>query len=618
MHCSQGGLLMRLTGHVDHHWLAAFLVATLTAVCACAAAPQAGEDDSALKAARQAVAKGQVERSRAIGSSNPKSAIADTPLEGGVLVGFELGLGKEGKDEVIYALRALYLSKGGPTKSQDFGPFFDKQVPNGKLQKTKVTRTVRIEADPGYAVGGVSLRTRFGITGMQVTFQRLKGPNLDPKQSYTSDWVGEPNKDGNQSLTSNGSPIVGVFGNQDDQQVLALGLIYVKAQTEPAKPPAVAVKPQVERPKKPAEAVKPPVVSVKPPAEAAQPAQPAVQPRVQPKEPPVVEPDPLPPEEPEQDNAKAAAAVPAAVPPASYDTMTDEWLGLLPVVLLTTVFLLAFLGMRTFVVNRNGSLPLAYRSLPPSVIPVVKPAATVPPPLPAADLKTAVSEKPLMIPPSSPSTDLKTAVSEKPLMIPPPLPRQKAASNQHWESPVHGSSQPAFFTGRLVSGMSKRLCRVYLLPRELLLLNAGTENPDQIAFTAMALGGLLGALIGHFIAQSQRKNVAARQRMLDAADTRDLVRIASEERDAVWVGMADVETASFEPISFWRGLVTSNCVALLHLEYRDCGRITLELPTGVEVRMALEHLTPLLSERLVSKVVWDKKRQRFVDKAKSA
>src|SRR6202011_5976582 len=101
------------------------------------------------------------------------------------------------------------------------------------------------------------------------------------------------------------------------------------------------------------------------------------------------------------------------------------------------------------------------------------------PPLAPPDLKHAAREKPLMIPPPSPSTDLKTAVSEKPLMIPPPLPRQKAASNQRWESPAHAGSQPAFFTGRLVNGMNKRLCRVYLLPRELLLLNAGTENPDQ-------------------------------------------------------------------------------------------------------------------------------------------
>ena len=76
--------------------------------------------------------------------------------------------------------------------------------------------------------------------------------------------------------------------------------------------------------------------------------------------------------------------------------------------------------------------------------------------------------------------------------------------------------------------------------------------------------------------------------------------------------MTEVASAAVEPQSFWRSLYTANCLALLHLDSPNGIRITLELPTATEARMAMNYLAPLLGERLVTRLVWDKKKQRFV------
>jgi hypothetical protein len=593
-----------------------FVVLLLGALPGTFASAQQGDGESVFAAARSAVAKGQVERSQQVGFSNTKTAFTDNPFNGGVLVGFEIGLGKAGNDEVVHCLRALYSTPDGVTPSPEFGQFFDKTLPSGKVRKTKVTRTVRVEADPGYAVAGVTLRTRIGISGIKVTFQRLNGQTLDPKQSYSSDWVGDA-KGGGQSIMTKGSPAIGVFGNIDEPQILALGLIWFK-QAELAKAPAAAFKPPAEpQPRKRQEPEKQPTAQAEQPKASAEPAKqtadaakpqielpaapPAAKPMLKPRpelQPPAEpEPQPAEPDPQAEENVRPAAPVVRAPAEIHEQGAGDDAGRIVSLMLLPVVLLVALVGFALLAANQRRTTSFAYRQLPPSVIPVVKPAS--PPPLPSPPLAT---------------TDPSTAIAAQPLLLPPPLPHQHTAPwAERWHGPAPAVEQPPFFTVRLVNGFSKRFCRAFLLPKEMLLLNAGMENPDQTAVAFVALGGLVGGLIGHFIAKSQRKTVEDRQRVLDDAGTRDLVRLASRERDALWVPMADVESAAIEPISFWRSLASSNCVALLHLEHRECGPITLELPTPIEARMAMEYLTTHLGERLVSRVAWDKKKQRLVE-----
>src|SRR5262245_35133968 len=84
--------------------------------------PPGIEPDSVFIAARAAVANGQVEKSPMLGFSIMKTPFEQLPPEGAVLVGFDLGLGKDLRDgEVIYSLRPVFQTATGEISSETFG-----------------------------------------------------------------------------------------------------------------------------------------------------------------------------------------------------------------------------------------------------------------------------------------------------------------------------------------------------------------------------------------------------------------------------------------------------------------------------------------------------------------
>src|SRR5205085_1820871 len=95
-----------------------------------------------------------------------------------------------------------------------------------------------LRARPGYAVGGLTVRSGLHIDGLSLTYMRINGGGLDPQRSYESDWVGNRTGGSEKTVSGNGAPIVGVFGNSDEQRVLALGLIAVKTPAMTEQPPA--------------------------------------------------------------------------------------------------------------------------------------------------------------------------------------------------------------------------------------------------------------------------------------------------------------------------------------------------------------------------------------------
>jgi hypothetical protein len=188
-------------------------------------------------AARAAVAGRRIAKTSALGFALEKKPFIEAPAEGALLVGFDVGLGKVGNDELVFALRPLYRTAQGDTSYQDFGVFQSAAEPAAARKRgprKQATRTVHLQADPGYAVGEITLRTGVNIRGMSLTFMRVSGRTLDPQQSYTSDWLGDTKFGRQGTVSGNGAPIIGVFGNQDDRQVLALGLLYIKEETAAA------------------------------------------------------------------------------------------------------------------------------------------------------------------------------------------------------------------------------------------------------------------------------------------------------------------------------------------------------------------------------------------------
>src|SRR5439155_11113660 len=107
----------------------------------------------------------------------------------------------------VVALRPIYLTPRGEVVGNAAGSF-------SPTRDHKISQTVRVAARPGYAVGRITMVTGLQIHAMSVTFMRIKGQALDKKDNYRSPMFGSRGgSEEGKTLTSNGGPVVGVYGN---------------------------------------------------------------------------------------------------------------------------------------------------------------------------------------------------------------------------------------------------------------------------------------------------------------------------------------------------------------------------------------------------------------------
>lgn len=201
---------------------------------------------SVYTAARIAVAGGETVRTRMLGFSIENTPFSETPRAGAVLIGLDLAVGTHGSDrrDYVVAVRPVYRTASGETSYRSYGRFYTAPPAKGTARTVKVTDIVELRAKRGYAVGGMTVRSGLNLHGLSLTYHRIAGAALDPTSAYTSKWVGNRSGGGDATVSSNGAPVVGVFGNLADDRLIALGLIHVKQET-PAEPlrPAVGRQP---------------------------------------------------------------------------------------------------------------------------------------------------------------------------------------------------------------------------------------------------------------------------------------------------------------------------------------------------------------------------------------
>ncbi len=101
------------------------------------------------------------------------SKYRDVSSEGGVLIGFQAGLGIFGQ---VGSLRPIFLTK----KGEQFG----------KWQGKPPTNPITVKAKEGYVVSGMSIRTSTAIDNIIVTFAKLGKDGIDLSDTYKSDAVG--------------------------------------------------------------------------------------------------------------------------------------------------------------------------------------------------------------------------------------------------------------------------------------------------------------------------------------------------------------------------------------------------------------------------------------------
>jgi hypothetical protein len=330
-----------------------------------------------ITASRNAVAAKATTKSKELGFRHSRGPFSEFPPDGGVLIGLECGVGNFGDVDTVYAFRPIYQTPRGKTFFNDYGLFEDKNV-GKRVEKTRVKKTVRILAKPGYAVGGLTLRSGLNINGLQLVFMRIDGDRLDPTQSYTSPWVGDRTGGGEAALTGNGAPVVGVFGSQDANHASSLGFYFVTQP--PAEKVAQVDPPIVPLKKKPK--VRPPEGDEPEVKVAADP--PKRRPRVEPK---VEEPD-----EPLEEEQPAAPKSHQGPPAAAADEAAVPILALGAVMITLVLGALACVGLRRRLVDRDAGPPPAPRR-----------QAIEPPPLPtvlkvAPEAATGICELPTVVP----------------------------------------------------------------------------------------------------------------------------------------------------------------------------------------------------------------------------
>jgi hypothetical protein len=171
----------------------------------------------------------EIEPSHTFGKASTIVPASEVARDGGLLVGFEFGLGKLGQAEVIFAVRPVYRTPAREWSDSEYGAFSGRD--------SRVVRTRRVIARPGYAVGGLILSQGDYVTGASLIFMEVGPQALNPDSSYTSDWVGDRQGGAVDTYTGKGAPVIGVFAARRDNQLRALGLNYVRTPSEEVSPP---------------------------------------------------------------------------------------------------------------------------------------------------------------------------------------------------------------------------------------------------------------------------------------------------------------------------------------------------------------------------------------------
>lgn len=153
----------------------------------------------------------QPKKPQALGGAFDPEFTENAP-EGGLLVGFEVGLGKFVKNDIIATLRPIFRVKDNDA--------------DGELHGTDTTRLTKYVAKPGYAVGAISIKHSLGVDGFALTFMKVVGDKLDPSDSYKSDWIGGMGGGRTTTQDGDGKLVTGIIGKQGKKNCSGIGLIF--------------------------------------------------------------------------------------------------------------------------------------------------------------------------------------------------------------------------------------------------------------------------------------------------------------------------------------------------------------------------------------------------------
>ena len=132
---------------------------------------------------------------------NGKSPYEDTPSKPGIVIGLDIWPGvKDKTTQYVRGVRPLFLNNKG-------------EVTQGQIHGWVGAGSVRLEAKPGYALGGYKVHTNFGeIAGMSLVYYKVTATGLDKSDSYDSKYYGHKDPNTAKLIGGTGEPIVGIHG----------------------------------------------------------------------------------------------------------------------------------------------------------------------------------------------------------------------------------------------------------------------------------------------------------------------------------------------------------------------------------------------------------------------
>jgi hypothetical protein len=161
-------------------------------------------------------------KTKLIGGGFGRDPFQEFAPEGALLVGIEIGLAKFNSIEMIHAVRPVFRAG-------------EKDI-LGQQQGTNWTNVKRLVAKPGYAVGLMTVKSGANADGLSLTFMRIKGDRLDPKDAYESEWIGDSRQGGRTVLGGEGRPVVGLHGSKNKENTTGIGLVFDRKLAAPVPP----------------------------------------------------------------------------------------------------------------------------------------------------------------------------------------------------------------------------------------------------------------------------------------------------------------------------------------------------------------------------------------------
>jgi hypothetical protein len=134
------------------------------------------------------------------------------------------------KHGLLVGMRVGYVNAFGGSKVGAVQPIFqvDSTYSEGDQFGGDLGQGVTIVAKAGYAVGAINTRAGLLLDAFQIVFMKYKSGRLDPKDSYTTDWIGDPRGGGLGGATGGGRLVVGIHGRSNGREINSLGLVVAE------------------------------------------------------------------------------------------------------------------------------------------------------------------------------------------------------------------------------------------------------------------------------------------------------------------------------------------------------------------------------------------------------